>query len=231
MIENINQNQSARTSNAIVSHPRNIVNEIEQSKQKHESFLWGLLSDYTGDSSSETSSENSNESPNSSWLLRRVHPFPNNTESNDCCNRSHDESLHPFNVFVWKSSLQKDNCWHKNTLEDLYRADQSAVVCRIENVPIQRPKPKTTNTDYNKKEKSEEDKKVVNVCVRLYKIEDYCEFFKMTQNKVPSVYVSQFLISVLGSRVGSKVRLTAFRPSLNKVLTSITLVPSAELVN
>lgn len=228
IIENTSRSRPLRSSPDSISHPQNCV-----LKTTENASLWDLLSDFIPfhRPNTEDHAENVVKTP---LLLSRVHPLAHSVERVGCTDLPHDPQEHPYNVFVTMDTLLRHSRMRNNTsLQNLLK-NKSAIVCQMENVPLKLSKPVKGKVQVDEKTKNntlDESRKPVGVFVRLYTLEDFCECFGTKRTKIPCVYASQFLMKVLNVKVCDKVQLTVFRPSLNKMLTSIALVPSRELVS
>lgn len=237
--ETQNLNNSHSSFNNSVANINNISNRSPLSKPSLKSIeptFWNLLSSYVPTSvlnllnpSEDTRTEQMPQVIDNTQLVCRVHPFPNVPEAAGCCEDAHDETIHPFNLFVHKRALQKDSNWPKNTfVPNFLQENNSVVVCRLEAVPV--TKSKQQNSKNNENSKESESEQVVSVIVRLHKIDDSCRVFDKWTN-VSCVYVPLFLRRLLDMNVGSKVKFTAYNPPIYTLLTDIKLFPSRNLVS
>lgn len=197
---------------------------------KPEPFYWNflptsLLEVLKGEEQNNKQETNTNH-PDSSEIVCRVHPIPIACESSTCCNSAHDEQTHPFNVFVSKRTLKKIAASSNTSfVSDLISENQSVVVCRLD--VAQKPKSRTAKST---KETISDNEKLVSVCIRLCRIEESCGVLNKEIN-ISCVFVSKFLRRVLKLNIGSRVRLQAYKPPLNKTLAKVTLVPVKQLVS
>ncbi|XP_054282116.1 peroxisomal ATPase PEX1 [Macrosteles quadrilineatus] len=211
------------TSVSNLSSTAHTMNSVEP-----EPFYWNflptsLLEVLKGEEQNNKQETNTNH-PDSSEIVCRVHPIPIACESSTCCNSAHDEQTHPFNVFVSKMTLKKIAASSNNSfVSDLISENQSVVVCRL-NV-AQKPKSRTAKST---KETISDNEKLVSVCIRLCRIEESCGVLNKNIN-ISCVFVSKFLRRVLKLNIGSRVRIQAYKPPLNKTLAKVTLVPVKQL--
>lgn len=232
-------NNSPSSFNNSVANINNISSSAPLSKPSlisSEPTFWNLLSNFVPTSvlnllksSKDPRNEQIPQVIDNTQLVCRVHPFPNVPEATGCCEGSHDETIHPFNLFVHKLALQKSSQWPKNTfVPNVLLEQNSVVVCRLETVPVTNSKQQNSKNDKNSKET--ESEQVVSVIVRLHKIDDSCRVFDK-RTKVSCVYVPLFLRRLLDMNVGSKVKFTAYNPPFNILLTDIKLFPPRNLVS
>lgn len=232
-------NNSHSSFNNSVANINNISSNAplrKPSLESSEPTFWNLLSNFVPKSvlnllkpSEDTRTEQIPQVIDNTQLVCRVHPFPNIPEATGCCEDAHDETVHPFNLFVHKLALQNDSQWPKNTfVPNVLQEQNSVVVCRLETVPVTNSKQQNSKNDENSKET--ESEQVVSVIVRLHKIDDSCRVFDKRTN-VSCVYVPLFLRRLLDMNVGSKVKFTAYNPPINILLTDIKLFPSRNLVS
>lgn len=207
----------------------------KQNRKTSEPTFWSTLSNFVPSSvldllkpSEDIRTEQNFKSIDNTQLVCRVHPFSNTAEHRGCCDDAHDEENHPFNLFVNKVALQRDSQRPKNTfIPHLLQEQNSVAVCRLEVVVTNSKQQKGKNNENSEETESEQ---VVSVIVRLYKINDSCKVFDKRTN-ISCVYVPLFLRKLLDLRVGSKVKLTAYNPPINILLTDIKLFPSRNLVS
>ncbi|KAG8293655.1 Peroxisome biosynthesis protein pex1 [Homalodisca vitripennis] len=242
-IENVSNSKKNKSFPKLNTASDNLNNNVSSSQHNHKngpSLLWDKLSEYLPSSLVDLLKPNEslddadvvNDQPDYSQMVCRVHPFPNVNEQTNCCSGAHSEDVHPFNVFVHRRTLQKENCWAQdNFLSTLLDGQQSVVLCRLKAVPKRKSRsPNSKSSDDKSKDSASEVDDAMSVCVRLYLIEDSCSVFFRTRTNVSCVFLSRFVRKLLHLDVGSKVLLTAYHPPLDKVLTEVKLVPATTLV-
>lgn len=187
----------------------------------------GIYSNVSEDINSSMEDEISNCNSNSTSYIFRVHPLLNGEENIGCCRDRHNPIKNPYNIFTHRENLpdwyqEVDSCGERIPL----LCNLSVVSFKEKNLDKNSPvsENQSTETDINKGKNNSSNsggKASNSVCVRLYGISCKCKTFSAAPTRISFVFVSSTIRQFLKLSVGSKVKLTRYKPELDYLLFQV----------